>query len=330
MSDTYGSEHDERRSTHVPEHQTQHSEREPHLTVTGAEAPIYSHALLGDSKLEGWGNAPVHSAVMQSAQQKYGNRAVQRFIAAQRSVPATAGFPGSVPVQRQYGDDPLLKGRHSRNNPLMPEMPDFLAQPLVPPFGMYPFLGGGVLGKPGNFDNKKTPFSMLNGGQKGSPNIKLPPDPSSFKSAFLNMHIPEDPNIPGRGLSHINKPSSASARVDHSNDFKLKPKGNPFKKEGSLDWSKGNWRGGADVNPSGLGLRLGYGDVGGLPKPGEMMKLADAGELAKIKNGKSGPPAKRVGKKGWNVGGALNMPFNQKGNNPFENIGLWGRVSYNF
>jgi hypothetical protein len=90
MSDTYGSEHDERRSTHIHEHQSPQPEREPGLLVGGEEKVIYSSALLGDSKLEGRGNAPVRTTVMQSAQKTHGNRAVQRFLTAQRAATAVA------------------------------------------------------------------------------------------------------------------------------------------------------------------------------------------------------------------------------------------------
>ncbi len=91
MSDTFGnSEHDERRSTHIHEHQSPQPEREPGLLVGGEEKIVYSSALLGDNKLEGRGNAPVRTTVMQTAQKTHGNRAVQRFLTAQRSAAATA------------------------------------------------------------------------------------------------------------------------------------------------------------------------------------------------------------------------------------------------
>lgn len=66
------------------------------------QTTAYSHSLLGDSRLNGRGNQPVQVAMMRQAQQGYGNRAVQRWLASriqvQRQPEAApeAPFPPSV------------------------------------------------------------------------------------------------------------------------------------------------------------------------------------------------------------------------------------------
>ncbi|HKP52234.1 MAG TPA: DUF4157 domain-containing protein [Chloroflexia bacterium] len=89
MSDSYSRENDEHKSR---EHQVEREHLSSHdidPVHTGA-LDIYAGALLGNPRLEGRGNASVHAAVMQSAQKTHGNRAVQRFLTAQRSATATA------------------------------------------------------------------------------------------------------------------------------------------------------------------------------------------------------------------------------------------------
>ena len=54
---------------------------EPRLDDGSEALPSYPHALLGDPRLNGRGNAPVRNAAMQQAQRTYGNRAVQRALA---------------------------------------------------------------------------------------------------------------------------------------------------------------------------------------------------------------------------------------------------------
>jgi hypothetical protein len=63
-------------------------------TVGPESTAAYSGGLLGDARLSGRGNAPVRAAMMQRAQQTYGNRAVQRFLHRSQLTPRT-------PLQRE-------------------------------------------------------------------------------------------------------------------------------------------------------------------------------------------------------------------------------------
>jgi hypothetical protein len=73
---------------HDEHHSTQHVEHSATATheavVEGVDVPQADaarlDALLGSPRLDGRGNAPVRAAVMRQAQQRYGNRAVQRYL----------------------------------------------------------------------------------------------------------------------------------------------------------------------------------------------------------------------------------------------------------
>ncbi len=68
-------------------------------------APLYTHGPISAKGLTGRGNAPVRAAMLQRAQQTYGNRAVQRAL---RSWAAPSG--SFQPVQREVSDGTDLDG----------------------------------------------------------------------------------------------------------------------------------------------------------------------------------------------------------------------------
>jgi hypothetical protein len=94
MSEDNGRERVEQDKVRQVEHDVANHTMALAGAVGPASAVAYSGGLLGDARLSGRGNAPVRAAVMQRAQQTYGNRAVQRFL--QRSQPA---WP--TPLQRE-------------------------------------------------------------------------------------------------------------------------------------------------------------------------------------------------------------------------------------
>ncbi|HET6261246.1 MAG TPA: hypothetical protein VFG99_03275, partial [Chloroflexia bacterium] len=61
--------------------------------------PHYPASMLALANIRGRGNGPVHIGAMQQAQQTHGNRAVQRFMQRNRSLPAVQRQP-LVSVQR--------------------------------------------------------------------------------------------------------------------------------------------------------------------------------------------------------------------------------------
>jgi hypothetical protein len=70
--------------------------------------PHYSPSMLASANIRGRGNGPVHIGAMQQAQQTHGNRAVQRFMQRNRSLPAVQRQP-LVSVQRD-AQIPVDKG----------------------------------------------------------------------------------------------------------------------------------------------------------------------------------------------------------------------------
>jgi hypothetical protein len=60
--------------------------------------PTYASSLLGDSRLNGRGNQPVRVAMMRQAQQGYGNRAVQRWLASRAQVQRQPEAPPEAPA----------------------------------------------------------------------------------------------------------------------------------------------------------------------------------------------------------------------------------------
>jgi hypothetical protein len=81
---------------HQQRHRVQRAKQPAEHSNTGHKdsggASRYSPSLLGHSNLNGRGNGPVHSAVMQQMQQSYGNRALQRYLQrAATSPPTNAG-----------------------------------------------------------------------------------------------------------------------------------------------------------------------------------------------------------------------------------------------
>jgi hypothetical protein len=74
--------HKIQRTAHQPAQLTSSRENRP----SPGHAPAYASSLLGDSRLNGRGNQPVKVAMMRQAQQGYGNRAVQRWLATRAQV----------------------------------------------------------------------------------------------------------------------------------------------------------------------------------------------------------------------------------------------------
>ena len=97
---SYTREHLEQQRARRAPHQTEHTHAQ-RATAAGIPAirPSQSATKSGNPRLGGRGNGPMHIAMMQSMQQTYGNRAVQRFL---QRTPASA----PTPVQRQDPQTP--------------------------------------------------------------------------------------------------------------------------------------------------------------------------------------------------------------------------------
>jgi hypothetical protein len=83
MSEDQSQIHDD----HSKAQRAEHGQAQPGAGLEGLPtpglAPSYPTSLLGDPRLDGRGNEPVHIALMRQAQRAYGNRAVQRQLANQ-------------------------------------------------------------------------------------------------------------------------------------------------------------------------------------------------------------------------------------------------------
>ncbi|MDQ3930353.1 MAG: lytic transglycosylase domain-containing protein, partial [Chloroflexota bacterium] len=85
-------------------HRTQRPERQPAQPSHSLEdrpSPAYVSSLLGDARLNGRGNNPVKVAMMRQVQQGYGNRAVQRWLAARAQVQRQPEAAPEAPAPQQ-------------------------------------------------------------------------------------------------------------------------------------------------------------------------------------------------------------------------------------
>lgn len=97
MVDTADKGHDERQRQHRAERDSERPAADGPAQIA-PEVPLYPVDLLRDARLNGRGNEPVRSAVLQRMQQTYGNRAARRFLQAQR-----ANRAGPSPTADQVG-----------------------------------------------------------------------------------------------------------------------------------------------------------------------------------------------------------------------------------
>jgi hypothetical protein len=89
-------------------HRTQRT-RQPSAQLTASRenrpspghTSTYASTLLGDSRLNGRGNQPVKVAMMRQAQQGYGNRAVQRWMAARAQIQRQPEAAPEAPAPQQ-------------------------------------------------------------------------------------------------------------------------------------------------------------------------------------------------------------------------------------
>jgi hypothetical protein len=92
MTESQSIEHDERRRDRQANAVVAHDTGEQMGLAGPATAPDYPVALLGNPRLNGRGNQPVKTAVMQRMQRTYGNRTVQRMLHHISTLSGTSGI----------------------------------------------------------------------------------------------------------------------------------------------------------------------------------------------------------------------------------------------
>lgn len=111
MSDDSTRDFDEQSSKRVTEQYVE-GPSTGHGASSGTEAmPSYPTSLLSDARINGRGNQPVRTAIMQRLQQTYGNRAVQRFLQ-RKETDATGGGDEDLSqrIQSRAGGGSSLDG----------------------------------------------------------------------------------------------------------------------------------------------------------------------------------------------------------------------------
>jgi hypothetical protein len=80
MSDDSTRDFDDQSAKRLTEQYTEGPSADHGARHNGEAAPSYPTSLLNDPRINGRGNQPVRTAILQRLQQTYGNRAVQRFL----------------------------------------------------------------------------------------------------------------------------------------------------------------------------------------------------------------------------------------------------------
>jgi hypothetical protein len=105
-------EHDQQLPSRALPHRDPHADRQANIEVEVDVPKPYLgiESLLANSSINGRGNAPVRAAALQSLQQTYGNRALQRMLARQpRPTISPPALPSPPPVVRQSTISPAQR-----------------------------------------------------------------------------------------------------------------------------------------------------------------------------------------------------------------------------